>query len=131
MHRSDLAELKRKVDAVILFFDDYEVVYCVLGKRSVEMLRSNDYELLVYCGVVSDACGHGEAITYLDATECVASTQASAYGVVCRSAVFGAENLLTSNKGLECLSVTGGRYACSNNFRRCLDRVLMYDMRAS
>ena len=131
MHRSDLAELKHKVDAVILFFDEYEVVYCVLGKRSAEILRSDDYELLIYCGVVYGACGYGEAITYFDAAERVAHTPTRAYAAAHRSAVFGAENLLTSNKGLECLSVTGGRYACSNNFRRCLDRVLMYDMRAS
>ena len=48
--------------------------------------------------------------------------------MTCRSAVFGVENLSMSDKGLECLSVTGGRYACSDNFRRSLDRALMYDI---
>ena len=50
--------------------------------------------------------------------------------MVCRSAVFGVENLSTSDRGLECLSVTGGRYACSDNFRRSLDQALMYNLMA-
>ena len=121
MHRSDLAELKHKVDAVILFFDEYEVVYCVLGKRSAEILRSDDYELLIYCGVVYGACGYGEAITYFDAAERVAHTPTRAYAAAHRSAAFKIKKLSTPDKGLQRLSVAGERYVGSNNFRRKLD----------
>lgn len=130
VYRSDLADLKHKIDAVILFFGDYEAVCCALSKRSAEILRSDDYELLIYCGVVYGACGYGEAITYFDAAERVAHTPTRAYAAAHRSAAFEVKKLSTPDKGLQRLSVAGKRYVGSNNFRRKLDQALMYNLMA-
>ncbi len=130
IHKSKLDNLKHRIDAAILFFGDYETVIDAIRERSSEILGSGDYELLIYCGVVTGACGDVKAIEFFDEAECVAHNPTNAYAAAHRSAAFEIKKLSASNKALQRLNIAGERYVCSNNFRQILDQALMYNLMA-
>lgn len=130
VRESNIYHLKRVIDAVVLFFGDYDAVYKVICERKSDIVDANDYTLLIYCGTVAAACRDRGCLEYFDAAERVASNCTDSYAAAHRAAAFEIKRMEDPRSGLSRLASARDKYLNQDNSCRLLDEGLMYNLMA-
>lgn len=84
----DVASLADGIDAMILFFGDYETVASAITRRIEDIAASEDYRLLIHSGVVMAALEDSTCLRLFDVAAKCSANDSHAYSAHHRAAAF-------------------------------------------
>lgn len=102
--QTPLEDLANLLDAIILFFGDYDAASNVAIDRATEILNSSLYQLLIHAGTITAASGLDLAVTFFERAADCAGSVSEAYAAMHRAAAFEIKRLTDPDSGLHRLN---------------------------